>query len=132
MIFSLQSIAVAAVLCNRLADAFEIPNVFAAFKKPASFPIGSNSVAKTKAELLEAISYTNNGKDADIETQRHVLELVNSLEMAASVSDSLLSDPNEAMILDGTWYLQYTSPSTIGDEKNVSHWIPDRHQIMKN
>jgi hypothetical protein len=27
----------------------------------------------------------------------------------------LLSDPQEAQALDGVWFLQYTSPSTVGE-----------------
>ena len=64
-----------------------------------------------KTDLLEAISYTNNGKSASPAKQLEVLEKVRSIEVGNPPSVNLLSDTKEAQILDGTWYLHYTSPS---------------------
>jgi PAP_fibrillin len=40
-----------------------------------------------------------------------VLDIVRSLETKSPPSKALLTDPKEAQILDGVWYLHYTSPS---------------------
>lgn len=64
-----------------------------------------------KTDLLDAISFTNNGKNASPEKQLEVLEKVRSIEVQNPPSPNLLSDPREAEVLDGTWYLHYTSPS---------------------
>lgn len=92
--------------------AFQLNEIFKSFNKaaPSKTPqFGSTSNAK--AELLEAISFTNNGKDATPEKQLEVLEKVRSIEIKSPPSPNLLSDPKEAEILDGPWYLHYTSPS---------------------
>lgn len=60
---------------------------------------------QAKSELLEAISLTDNGKSATPEVQLRVLELVRSLETKFPPSSDILSDPKEAQILDGTWYV---------------------------
>jgi hypothetical protein len=70
--------------------------------------------------LFEAVSFTSNGKTASLQTQKEVMGLVRRLELTAPVSENLLSDPNEAQALDGVWYLQYTSPSTLGLPETVS------------
>jgi hypothetical protein len=69
-----------------------------------------------KKAVLEAVSFTSNGKTATPEQQGAVLQLVRKLETEAPASSTLLSDPNESKIMDGTWYLQYTSPSEVGGE----------------
>jgi hypothetical protein len=111
------------------ASAFELPNPFKAFQKgttrksPVQLPslasAKSAKLAQTKAQLLEAVSFTSNGKDASLERQRTVLNLVRSLEVEAPVTSTLLSDPQQAKRLDGVWYLQYTSPSDIGVPETV-------------
>jgi hypothetical protein len=114
------------------ASAFEFPNPFKAIfppkgtvlkslgLRPTSLPSAQSvKLAKTKAQLLEAVSFTNNGKDASLERQRTVLNLVRSLEVEAPVTSTLLSDPQQAKRLDGVWYLQYTSPSDIGVPETV-------------
>jgi len=63
---------------------------------------------------LEAISFTNNGKNASPQKQLEVLDMVRTIEKRNPPSPNLLSDPQEAQILDGTWYLHYTSPSDPG------------------
>ena len=80
-----------------------------------SFP-----VAEKKAVLLEAISFTANGKNASPDLQKRVLAMVAELEENCSVSKTLLSNPSEGQALDGTWFLQYTSPSIIDDDDKFS------------
>jgi hypothetical protein len=88
-----------------------MPNLASIFKPPSN-PL-SFSVERKKAELLEAVSNTNNGKNATPEQQGRVLALVAELEAARPVTD--LSTPSELKAIDGTWFLQYTSASQIGD-----------------
>jgi hypothetical protein len=119
----------AIIFCSvTTTNAFEIPNPFASFK-PASM-IPSPVVSNTKQELLETISFTSNGKNADVDTQRRVLQLVRKLETDSPVSTTLLSNPEEAKALDGTWFLQYTQPIELdddGDESSnaVDAWVPE-------
>jgi hypothetical protein len=95
--------------------AFEMPNLANIFKPPSGGSPLLFNVEKKKAELLEAVSNTDNGKNATPEQQGRVLALVAELEAARPVPDSLLSTPSELKAIDGTWFLQYTSPSQIGD-----------------
>lgn len=78
------------------------------------------SVEETKAQLLEAVSFTANGKDATPEQQARVLSIVRDLETKFPVSPTLLSNKSELQAVDGTWFLQYTSPSTLEDTDEVS------------
>lgn len=109
------------------AGAFNLPGITNIFKPPAPTP----TVAETKpnndeVQLLQAISNTGNGKDADIETQARVLSLVRRMETSAPPSPALLSDPEESKILDGDWYLQYTAPSEIDDAASSDDkWVPE-------
>jgi hypothetical protein len=73
--------------------------------------------------LLQAISNTGNGKDADLATQAGVLALVRQMETAAAPSPTLLSNPEEAALLDGDWFLQYTAPSEIEDAEAGDQWV---------
>lgn len=99
-------------LCTMMiVPASGFQNLFKNFGKAAVPAAPVLPTLGKKAELLESISYTNNGKSATPETQLKVLDLVRSLEMSQPPSENLLSDPKEAAILDGVWYLQYTSPS---------------------
>jgi PAP_fibrillin len=66
-------------------------------------------------ELLEAISGTENGKTATPKQQASVLALVRRLELACPPPADLLSNPVRSQVLDGVWYLQYTSPSEIAN-----------------
>ncbi|CAB9523676.1 lipid-associated protein 3, chloroplastic [Seminavis robusta] len=86
---------------------FQMAQVFKSFQ-PVKVPTQSGG---KKAELLDSISFTNNGKSAAPETQLNVLDIVRSMEVKSPPSPNLLSDPKEAQILDGVWYLHYTSPS---------------------
>jgi len=56
-----------------------------------------------------------------------VLSIVRELETKSPTSDDLLSNPSKAQKLDGIWYLQYTSPSVVGDyddDKLSDSWKP--------
>jgi len=100
-----------------IATAFEFPSVPTFFKPPpvTTVPTATVSLERKKAELLGAISNTQKGKTATLETQAQVLTIVRELEKNAPVPDDLLKNADKAKALDGTWYLQYTSPSDIGD-----------------
>ena len=104
------------------SDAFELGQIFNRLPK-ISAPLpntgGDALLLKTKSELLSSISNTANGKEASLETQRTVLQLVQSLETSLPVSQEILSDPDQAKLLDGVWYLQYTAPSDIDDTSVV-------------
>lgn len=101
------------------------------FKLPSFMapPSTSNTknISKSQQEqlLLKTISNTSNGKTASLETQRKVLSIVSSLEESfpAPPLNSILQPGS---ILDGTWYLQYTSPSDLNDdnssESSYSKW----------
>ena len=109
--------------CSNTSTAFEIPNLSRFFKPPSPSvgvfqPMSVFPVKQKKAQLLDAISGTANGKTASPEIQEQVLALVAELEQNCPVSDTLLSNPSETLALDGTWFLQYTSPSVIGDDND--------------
>lgn len=69
-----------------------------------------------KQAVLDAVSGTNNGKTATPNQQQTVLRRVRELEQ--SFPPFRLADASQAARLDGIWYLQYTSPSTVGDNNN--------------
>lgn len=111
-----------ASVCERV-HSFNLPNIF----KPPALPKiqATPSSASKEAELLEAISYTANGKNADLETQTRVLKMVRNLETTYPTSDTLLSNLEEAKILDGDWYLQYTQPSELENvDSSDDAWVP--------
>eukprot|EP00571_Detonula_confervacea_P008289 CAMPEP_0172323696 /NCGR_PEP_ID=MMETSP1058-20130122/49432_1 /TAXON_ID=83371 /ORGANISM="Detonula confervacea, Strain CCMP 353" /LENGTH=264 /DNA_ID=CAMNT_0013039773 /DNA_START=222 /DNA_END=1016 /DNA_ORIENTATION=+ len=94
------------------AGAFNLPSITDIFKPPS--PAASKFTTKNdELQLVQAISNTGNGKDADIETQTRVLSIVRRLETNATPSPTLLSNPVESKLLDGDWFLQYTAPSEI-------------------
>ena len=78
---------------------------------------GFNEGKQLKEELLSSISNTANGKNASPEIQSKVLSIVRQLETEYPTPDDLLSNPSSVKELDGVWYLQYTSPSVIGEEE---------------
>lgn len=106
------------------AEAFNLPGISNLFKPP-TVGVPKTSLANDELQLLQAISNTGNGKDADIETQSRVLSIVRRIETSAPPSSTLLSNPEEAKILDGDWYLQYTAPSEIDDEVGATgdKWV---------
>jgi hypothetical protein len=102
-----------------VTHAFQFPSLPDIFKPPSAAGATKPNpllVAQKKKELLEAVSFTENGKTASPETQARVLQIVGEIEKAAPPSPNLLSDPDAAQQLGGVWYLQYTSPSVVGDE----------------
>ena len=108
------------------SNAFEFPTLPNVFKPPSSTasPLKSLSLPQKKKELLDAISFTSNGKTATPEKQSEVLQIVGEIE--ASTLPPSLSDPDVAKKLDGVWYLQYTSPSVVGDNDEFPDaWKPD-------
>jgi hypothetical protein len=102
-----------------LVQSFNLPSFF----KPPSSPNIQSSAPK-ESELLESISFTSNGKNADLETQTRVLKIVRSLEKTFPTSQTLLSNLEEAKILDGDWYLQYTQPSELENIDIDDQWVP--------
>lgn len=98
---------------------FEMGKLFSGFKADFATITPKSSIVKTKNELFNVMSFTNNGKDASLETQKNILRLVRYLETTAPVSENLLTNPSEAKAVDGVWYLQYTSPSDLGPSEIV-------------
>lgn len=114
------------------SNAFNIPKLGGFFRPPSSMEEQPFPIAEKKAQLLEAISFTANGKNASPDLQKRVLAMVAEIEENCPVSDTLLSNPSEGRALDGTWFLQYTSPSVIDDDGKVSvsaclHWMCENH-----
>jgi hypothetical protein len=111
----------AAILAADLlvADALQMPNFFAGFKPP-QFGGSATKTNSLQSQVLDAVSFTNNGKDATVDAQKNVLRLVRQLETKFPVSNTLLTDAKQSQALEGTWYLQYTSPSEIGEADSVS------------
>ena len=87
----------------------------------------SPALKRQKDALLGAVSNTANGKEATPEKQAEVLQIVRSIETTKPPSPKLLSDPTMAKsLLDGVWYLQYTSPSQVGDDDAFpDSWKPE-------
>mmetsp|Transcript_3950 Transcript_3950/g.8619 ORF Transcript_3950/g.8619 Transcript_3950/m.8619 type:complete len:295 (-) Transcript_3950:1409-2293(-) len=123
-------------------SAFEIGKIFSKFGSSASalsIPgadrtngINSPLVQTAKRELLETISNTENGKESPLETQIRVLGLVDYLETKAPVSKTLLTDPSESDLVDGTWFLQYTQPSEpegVDMENDIQPWTPEESSL---
>jgi len=123
----LRILAITMLLATGLA--FEFPPLPKFFTNP-TIPLilqqkPSPSLVQKKKALLEAVSFTNNGKDASVETQEKVLRMVREIEKDAPPSQTILSNQEEAMALDGVWYLQYTSPSIVGDPDAIPDaWKP--------
>jgi hypothetical protein len=86
----------------------------------------SPKIIAAKNELVETLQGTQNGKEASLETQTRVLQLVGYLESNAPVSPTLLTNPSESNRIDGTWFLQYTQPSEPEgiDLETLEQWVP--------
>jgi hypothetical protein len=100
-------------------SSFQLPKLFEPIFQGKSLNVLSQK--KQEISLLEAVSSTQNGKNATPLQQRNVLAIVSSLEMscpAPALADILENDATRSK-LDGTWYLQYTSPSSIEDLDDV-------------
>jgi PAP_fibrillin len=74
-----------------------------------------------KLAILNAIEPTNNGKTATIEQQSTILQLVRTLETLAPPPTDLFLSQQSLSQLNGTWFLQYTSPSQIGKDEGTSN-----------
>ena len=121
---ALQVIAASIVLASPSASAFQFPNIpFLSAPAKSIASTSSPSLTQKKEELLSLVSNTENGKTAAPPLQAKVLSIVREIEMLLPFGS--LSDPNEAKALDGTWYLQYTSPSQLEDEEGLlDTWTP--------
>lgn len=114
-----------------MVNSFQMPRIFgfpnSKSTPPSKVPMSSQVMSLT-SQLLKEISGTENGKSATSEKQASVLRIVRQLELKYPPSLKLLSDPKEAEMIDGTWYLQYTSPSEIegmvDDDLSKSEWKP--------
>jgi len=96
---------------------FQFPAIQNLFKPPSNTAAASTtpqSLTEKKSQLLDAVSFTANGKTATPERQAQVLQIVGEIE--AMTPTPSLSDPADAKLLDGVWFLQYTSPSSVGDK----------------
>mmetsp|Transcript_4833 Transcript_4833/g.4556 ORF Transcript_4833/g.4556 Transcript_4833/m.4556 type:complete len:286 (-) Transcript_4833:58-915(-) len=103
-------------------QSFKLPN-FSFLSSPSSKTGGKQQfpLEQKKLDLLDAISSTNNGKDATVQEQMRVLKMVREIELAQPPSDTLLTNVEEAKeLLDGVWYLQYTSPSEIDNDDDTA------------
>lgn len=82
----------------------------------------TKSISVQKEEkLLDLVSYKKNGKAASKGEQQKILSVVRDMEKGFSAGSELFSDLQYLDLLDGTWYLQYTSPSVVqlDDETGV-------------
>lgn len=99
--------------------AFNLPRLTNVFKPTAT----ASRIENYEPQLLRLISNTGNGKRADLDTQVSVLSLVRTMETSATPSATLLSNSEEAKILDGDWFLQYTAPSEIDELDTDDKWV---------
>lgn len=107
------------------AYTFQLPKFLGGGGGSPSKVFGSqkSNINVQKAAILEAVSFTNNGKTATEEQQSDVLRKVRQLETEQPPRS--LDDPEFAKLLDGTWYLHYTSPSIVGDaDEFPDSWKP--------
>merc|ERR1711966_446585 len=102
-----------------MGGAFNLPRLTNVFKPTAT----ASRIENYEPQLLRLISNTGNGKRADLDTQASVLSLVRTMETSATPSATLLSNPEEAQILDGDWFLQYTAPSEIDKLDTDDKWV---------
>mmetsp|Transcript_31190 Transcript_31190/g.75387 ORF Transcript_31190/g.75387 Transcript_31190/m.75387 type:complete len:339 (-) Transcript_31190:1206-2222(-) len=113
------------------STSFQLGNVFKAFTPQPTggkIKVGGaqrGDVIDARTKLLRTISETKNGKDASVETQRQVLDLVEFLEKSSSSSPRRSVD-DIVRLVDGTWFLDYTQPIEIeGGEEEVVVTIDD-------
>lgn len=121
------SFALIAAVLLPASLSFQFPTLpfFNTKSAPTTFGQGSKNgnLLETKQELLSAVSFTANGKNASPSTQAKVLSLVRELETARPFRS--LRNEEELAKLDGTWFLQYTSPSSIENEEQlIDEWKP--------
>ena len=123
------------LFCIGSTSQVQTATAFSSFQLPKLFePIFGNTLnapasqKKQEAELLAALSSTQNGKNVTPSQQNNVLKMVTKLETkypSPALADILKNDATRSK-LDGTWFLQYTSPSIIEDlvdaEENDTEW----------
>lgn len=99
-------------------QSFKLPNFFGnPWTDAPEIATQNFPLEQKKLDLFNAISFTNNGKDATTQQQTRVLKMVREIELSQPPSTTLLTDVEEAKaLLDGIWYLQYTSPSEIDND----------------
>jgi len=90
---------------------FQLPQFFNFNKARDQFDI-----EEKKRELFQSISNTGNGKNATPSQQRSILSLVRQIETNNPPPSTLYTDAAQIRILEGVWFLKYTSPSSIPDE----------------
>lgn len=76
-----------------------------------------------KQLILQSIQSTNNGKTATIEQQKYTIQLIRQLEQRVSTdyyNTFFQSTSKSLQELNGTWYLQYTSPSAVDSDNDVT------------
>lgn len=106
------------------SSAFQFPNISFLPPSKTGASTSSSSLTQKKAELLELVSNTENGKTVAPPLQAKVLSIVREIEKASPFGS--LQNPSEAAAIDGTWFLQYTSPSKLEDEEGLLDiWSPE-------
>lgn len=107
----------------------QVPNIFSSGKSSdtiaSAITVGRGQREK---ELLESISFTNNGKSATTSQQQKVIQLVGDLEASYPSDDDALTNPAKIPQLDGTWFLQYTSPSIVDDVQDSDDVADDEEE----
>jgi len=105
---------------SKTAFQFQFPPLPSFFQpSSSSSSSSSSSLRQQKQQLLNLISNTNNGKTATSEQQKQVLTLVRTMELQNIPPTNLFSDTKSLQDLDGTWYLQYTSPSQLQNDMDM-------------
>ena len=120
------AIVLVAVQLPLRSTSFQLGNVFKSFAPQQTAQQRGGDVIDARTKLLRTIAETKNGKDASVETQRQVLDLVEFLEKSSSSSSSRRSVDDIVRLVDGTWFLDYTQPIEIeGGQNEVVVTIDD-------
>lgn len=103
-------------------SSFQFPKLFAPLLPPTLNTSSQKRQQQQEALLLDAVSNTQNGKSATISQQGKILNLVYNLEKdyPCPPLSVVLSKDDTRQLLDGTWFLQYTSPSEIESDSSSS------------
>ena len=67
---------------------------------------------------MQLVSFKGNGKTASKSEQQEILRLVGDMEKGFPSGSDLFSDAQKLDLLDGTWFLQYTSPSVVNTDED--------------
>lgn len=103
------ALSLTVVLVGNMSTCQAFQNLF----KITSFQPLKPSFISKEQELIDAISNTSNGKEARPSQQKAILNLVREMETEYSPDEDILTNPDKSDLIDGVWYLQYTSPSKI-------------------